>query len=373
MKPSFGVVYPLISRREAFPALLDRAAGEVGIGHVTLPVVTRPNQAVSVVDRAPRDASHEGGWQYTPAGCHYVSSIRPRVAEWVGRGNLLKRVREYAAEQRLAVYLRIDLLRVPSLCEHHSHACAFDAWNQPIAGGLLCAAQPEVRSLLRETLSELAEYEPAGVELEDFGPSELIACAADRPLSWFPAVRRLLDVCFCPACREIATAAGIDADQAARSVRAHVERLLSEPPTDQDARVNEDPVLSAHTAARRRELRKWLARLDGDASRARLLLFRAAHPEADDLLPQSWRRLHRVRSVDLAHASSHLGGPGADAIAIHAWRPTVGDAAALVRLVDETVGRGVTFFDFEGVEEHPDESLTWLRQAVRYARREAGA
>lgn len=374
MRPSFGIVYPLASRRDAFPALLDRVAGEVGIDHLTVPVVTRPTAAASVVDRVPRDVSQEGGWQYAPTVSHYASALRPRVADWVGRSNLLRRVCEYAAGQRLAVYLRLDLLRVPALCGHHAHACCHDAWNQPVSGGLLCPAQPDVRALLRETLDELAAYEPAGIEIEDFAPSELHVPAAGRPLAWNPLVRRLMDVCFCPACRETAGAAGLDPDQAARSVRAHVERLIGGPPATHDARVSADPVLRAYLSARRDDLRKWLSRLGGGAPVAKFLLLRAADPAADALLPQSWRRLQAIDASHTAElADARAAAPRGDALAIHAWRPTVADAAALVRLVDEAAGRGVSFFDFEGIEEYPDESITWLRQAVRYARREAGA
>ena len=42
----------------------------------------------------------------------------------------------------------------------------------------------------------------------------------------------------------------------------------------------------------------------------------------------------------------------------------------LVRLVSVAVADGLEFLDFEGLEEAPPGVVTWLKQAVRFARRE---
>jgi hypothetical protein len=41
----------------------------------------------------------------------------------------------------------------------------------------------------------------------------------------------------------------------------------------------------------------------------------------------------------------------------------------LVRVVGEWARQGVRHFDFEGLDTSPAEAVTWVKQAVRFARR----
>jgi hypothetical protein len=56
-------------------------------------------------------------------------------------------------------------------------------------------------------------------------------------------------------------------------------------------------------------------------------------------------------------------------VTLPVWRPTIAQAGDLVRVVSTAAKAGVTFFDFEGTDEAPGEAITWLKQAVRFARR----
>ena len=59
----------------------------------------------------------------------------------------------------------------------------------------------------------------------------------------------------------------------------------------------------------------------------------------------------------------------ASLLALAVWRPAFREAAELVRLVAEAVGLGISAIDFEGLTEAAPEAVTWLKQAVRFARR----
>ena len=64
--------------------------------------------------------------------------------------------------------------------------------------------------------------------------------------------------------------------------------------------------------------------------------------------------------------------PGWRAQAMPTGWPAFRQAAEVVQSVKVTLDRGVEIFDFEELTENPVEAYTWVRQAVRFARREAG-
>jgi hypothetical protein len=151
-----------------------------------------------------------------------------------------------------------------------------------------------------------------------------------------------------------------------------VERLIGRPPCDHDARFDEDVVLRSYLLARRSDLRSWLSRLDGSG----FLMLNCSSRRTPNLLPDAWKWLVSLRgSTESGRVQQGRGMslPDARALTVHAWRPTFENAADFVRFTNESVDRGIEFFDFEGLDTFADESITWLRQAVRYARREAQA
>src|SRR5262245_59155093 len=106
--PSFGVVYPLWNHTREPGNLLDRLVGEVGIDHITIPVVTGPVEQFRpyFFPDAPYFGT-EGGWHYPPGERLIAARIKPHVATWCGKRDILSQVRTAAERQGLKVYLRL--------------------------------------------------------------------------------------------------------------------------------------------------------------------------------------------------------------------------------------------------------------------------
>ena len=376
MAAEFGIVHSLWDAASDDWHLLEQVAGEVGIDHLTVPVVTGA-QTQFRLDRG-HETPHfhtEGGWHYRATTKVYAgSTLKPTKGRWFAGGDVLADVRRRAAEMGVRLMVRVDLRAVRGLVDHHAHICQRNAWGQevPFAGG--CANNPDLRELLRAVLEDLRRYEPAGVELVDWAPDSPVDRAAARPLGWHPHVRRLLDVCFCASCRQIAGRTGIDPDQAARCVRADVERCLPDPRSEDDA-PDIDPVLAAYTKARNEDCTHWLQRLaEGDTESRRFLVRPFGEPRIGNFAP--WVRL--VRFAPARRGSRDIADwtrlqkslSEISALSIGVWRPAFSEAAEIVRLTSDAVLAGVTTFDFEGLSESPPEAVTWLKQAVRKARRE---
>jgi hypothetical protein len=191
-------------------------------------------------------------------------------------------------------------------------------------------------------------------------------------LDWNPAARVLLDVCFCSACRAIAEQAGVDPQQVARSVRVHVDRLSACPPMSADC--VEDDTIQAYRSSRATDCAGWLTRLGEAISARRLYLVHEVGvplPYSADLPMQRLARL----PTDSVPPDEHIADlrqpvelrPAGWIVPV--GRPTFDSAAPLVRLISEAVAAGVRYFDFEGLPTAPSEAVTWLKQAVRFARR----
>jgi hypothetical protein len=388
MDAQFGVVLPLWSYAADRGALLDRVHGEVGIDFVTVPVITG-EQACFRLCAEPRPADADapalgdepyfhtgGGWHFPPAIKIYsVAGSRPVKARWFGATDVLARLREHADRLRVPLVMRIELRAVRALSEHEPHLGQRNAWGQEVPSAGLCVCNPGVRELLRATLDDLGRYEPAGFELADWMPDHAMDCTRPRPLDWhWPTVRRLLDICFCPACRQIAERAGVEPDLAARSVRVRVRRVMGAPLGPEPAR-EADAVVTEYCAARVADCGQWLRRLaQADAQRVYRLLDGPESPAPySDVAPVE--RLHRPAAV-LPLKEDRLQGllrvqalAGFAGWSLPVWRPCFNVAARLVAAVSEAVHAGVRIFDFEGLDEAVPDAVAWLKQAVRFARR----
>lgn len=375
MPASFGIVHPLWDYAADEGALLERVAGAVGLEHVTVPVVTGPRTRfrLSPTVESPLFQT-EGGWHYRLSTKSYATvGLKPKKARWFAGGDLLAQLRTRCSDLHLKLGLRLDLRMVHALVDEDRHLCQRNAWGQevPFAGG--CVSNPALRELLHATLGDLQRYEPASIQIVDWLPD----CASDRatarPLDWHATVRTLLDVCFCASCRQIAQRDSVDADQAARSARVWVERLLGDAAAAQP--FDEDPILRAYVDVRRADVALWLQRLAADgADRSRWLVRKFGEPVLGNCPP--WVRLLRLPT----EARGPLDAPGwqplrtalgeISGLATPVWRPTFVSAADLVRFVSQAADAGVSMFDFEGLGEAPEEAITWLKQAVRKARRD---
>lgn len=378
--PSFGLVYPLWNDRADAGDALERAAGEIGPDHLTIPVVTGPVRQVRFVgEAASRLFQSEGGWHYHPeAGRYENTRLRPRTARWLGARDALGSVVERARKHGMRVAFRIEPRGVEHLIDHHPYIRCKNAWGDETPDAGACPSNPDVRELLRAAFEELAAHEPVALQTSgwemDAPLNRTLRGGRDpRPFGWHPAARSLLDVCFCESCRQIAIAAGLDAEHAARSVRVHFDRVAALPAASRDEAVEQDQLLRSCRDARQASLDEWLHRVaEGHGERRCMML---APLGGERRIAGGWTPMANVQLGDETPedlestvlrfaAQSPAGG-----LALPYWRPLFDEAGDVVRLVTGAAEAGVRFFDFEGLHETPPIGLTGLRQAVRFARR----
>ena len=82
MSMDVGIVYQLWNDRVGSDDLFDRAVGEIGLDHVTIPAVTGPFEQIRFAGQADwRFFQSEGGWHYHADAKHYGNTrLRPKVA-----------------------------------------------------------------------------------------------------------------------------------------------------------------------------------------------------------------------------------------------------------------------------------------------------
>lgn len=393
MNCGFGILYSPWNHTPHWLEWLDRAQGEIGLDHLTLPVVTGAREQFRpAAGEDTHCAGTEGGWHFPPQAKRYAGPAKPRAARGGARGDAVAQLAEAAANLGLKLIFRLELRAVPSLLEHESYLHARNAWGEETASGGACVCNPALRELLRATLEDLMRYQPAGFELQNWELDAPADLRPPRPLHWHPPVRRLLDLCFCSACRDIATLGGVDGEQAARSVRVHVERLISQPPAtrpETDPRFQNDPVLQNYLALRRENARLWLERLAEPYGSLRRFLLQEFSPAANpsgsgatgpgraaaEPESQKWAVLADLSAeaplpasiTELRARLRPLAPRGG--LCLRVWRPTFDEPPDLVKLVTEAAADSIGFFDFDGLEEAPAEAVTWVKQAVRFARR----
>ncbi len=377
MRRRFGVVYHLWNASSATDELLDRLIGEVGAEMLVVPVVGGPR--VQFRPQAAGEQPHlmvtEGGWHYPPqAEAYRTTAVRPRTARWMGKRDVLARVAELARKRDIELLLGVDLRGCALLADHHPHLRCRNAWGESEPGSGLCVLNPELRELATDVLRDLRRYGPAGFELANWLP-DVPALPAPRPLEHTPTARGLLDVCFCPACRQVAVSAEIDPDAAARSVRLRMEQALGSPVADAAADpLADDEVLAGYVAARRQAAAAWYRQaLRGGDGRDYLTV---RHPPTGAL---GW---HQPSLTPLLEAAGCVLVSGPEAATrptiadirpagcvLEVWRPAVQTAEELVKQVVAAAEVGGDPIILTGIDEAPAEVVDWLRKAVRFARR----
>lgn len=384
MAADFGLVYPLWNHTRAADSLLDRVVGEVGIDHLTVPVVTGEQTQFRLSGGFESPYFHtEGGWHFPPQAKLYAASgVKPRVAKWCGTRDVLAEVREKALKLGVPLIMRVDLPAVRGLVDQTPKLRCRSAWGDDLASLGPCVCNPDFRELVQATLADLARYQPIGFELEHLDPTEF-AGSTQLPPAWQWALfGSAAGLCFCSACRQLASAAGIDADAAAEGVREYIStvtgRSLGDVLEGDDGGEAYMEAVQPYGQAREVDCRQWVARLSNSQDGARLILLNG-DPSDSNLPPRGpWpectvmTRLNplSIGSEVLSFAVRMAVAGGSRGLCVPVVSPELTAANTLVQAVSAAVAQGIEFFDFEQLEESPAGVVTWLKQAVRYARRD---
>lgn len=370
MSVSFGLVYPLWNHTREPGGLLDRVVGEVGIDHLTIPVVTGPREQFRLWWFPEGPYFHtEGGWHFQPQAKLYAKSgLKPHVARWVGTRRVLEEVCEEAARRGLKVHFSIDLAGFAPRVLGEELIAQRNAWGEVYANAHACMLNPSTRALLGAVVEDLARHEAAalhliGAEVEGALPlarRATIAGAADILLQ---------SMCFCPACAEYAKQHDVDAEQAAADV-VRIGRKLGGLHAQLDpvrSELEQALLLNRYMALRSMGNVDWM--LGFVTSLAPLVVSLHDQPRGFGGDVYRLRLLPSPHREAVAQKRAALEGAIVTREAVEPYTFGEDGAAGLVTAVTKHVQQGASVVDFGEIEQLRPEVVTWLKQAVRYARR----
>ncbi len=367
---------------------LDRLAGEIGIDAVSVAAV-----AGAETQFRPHDGV-EQRWFTTEAAAHFQPEtvryahgrIRPLPGAWMKTRNPFESIARACEKRGVKLRAACAACHSETLAERHPQAACRDAFGRRSAAWL-CPANPDVREYVASLVDDLsANYPLAAVELAaiEFGPGPRPASAERIGLALGPVERFLLALCTCESCGQFARQQGVDAAAALAELRDALEPTLAgaaprrEPLDDfLGARpaladwvdLRQQAVTGLLEIVRRRCASSLVvqvprdplaAAFDAEAAAAQCDAFAVALPGESDVS-------RAARFADLSRAQ---GGPQRVEPAFCCHPPLVTEGPVLVRRVHDAVAAGhetIRFYDYGTAT---NSALEWVRQAIRYARRE---
>jgi hypothetical protein len=216
------------------PAAAERIAG-LGVQEVTLAAAYHAVRAVTPFHPEHRIVTRDAGVYYRPDPDRWrdpkLQPVVPDPAEQHAPGSF-----ERAAEQLHAAGLRVNAWTVLAhnarLGAVHPDCAVRNAYGDPYPWAL-CIASPDVRTYAATLAAEAAALTCVdGIELEAcgwYGFDHLSAHdKTGHPAAHSKTAAALLDVCFCPACLDTYSAAGLDPSQLRREVRTVLDSGFAE-------------------------------------------------------------------------------------------------------------------------------------------------
>jgi len=389
-------VYPWDLEDEGIDTVLARISGDLGADTVTVGAILPETHSIRRrATSGPRVIRMPSGAHFQPDGRFYAGTrIRPVTTPWLRQRNPLERIARRVADHRLNLRIRLACCDVPALVEKYPMAGTIDVFGEP-HGNRLCPSNPDVRAYLIAVVEDLCEnYKPVAIELDclgilDRGPAaKSFPWAADAT----PLESLLLELCFCPACRERGESAGLDVNSTASDVLTELEtqfRREADPSAKTFIQTLRDLPIGAYHQCQSDAWKPLFGQMR-EHLHGRLIL------RDSDL-----RRPFNLRNNDSSASGFLITSPGAfaDAISIldngpipppeelnrSTLRPkelrrvevrfrtmdghTRYDGQSLVRLVKEASDRGHPLVEFTDYGSTSEPALEWIRQAIRFAKR----
>lgn len=401
MKQFYFECQPWQLERECADGALARLAGEIGVDGLQLCVSGSGSAALYPRGpQGPRIDSCDGGLQFQLDASKYASvRVRPRVAPWIKSRNPLEAVCRLAERHRLKV--RASLPEVIPMPERSTRATTINALGD-VSPWSYCHAHPDTQELLAALVADLSSNYP--VEVVELATPRRPRAQAAYGFMTFPTsyldgepFNECLAWCFCPACRQQSQDAGVDIGQVQKRIVDLVSSLLlmETAAREWEEIAAEDAALADYARWQReagvsmvrrlrercskflsvrpddsgcpvetvkRELRRWGAACDRMSLRA----VNGVVPDDPDL----------VRKLGLEMAAARSESPPLPAdlkidLLMPCRPPEVRDGPHLVSLTHEAAQTGCESIIFQDYATSPDVCLDWVRQAIRYARRES--
>lgn len=377
---------------EGIDTVLDRLRGEAGATGVSVTVCApsvalfRPHAGVT-----PRTFRSEGGLQFQPDKSGYESTrLRPVVAEWLRKVNPLAAVAEACTRLGLTLRGRVVCCHSEVLASRFEMAAVKNVFGD-VHPAWLCPSNLDVREYLRAVIGEASAAYPFETLEVEAAAFPLAASAVAGPAAAEGAAllglagEWLRALCFCESCRQAAAAEGVDAAAAARSASVILEKALAagEPVgRPVEGLLAGDAILRAYAAWRGRQVTRLVEALRSSC-RCRMVVVHAggwAEPgsdcaalraHGDALLTQLPLLPAEEFETALQAASTAVGGAAGLELAVDARMPACPDSATLVRALSAAARLGVSAAVVDNYGQLPLPRLAWIKQAARYASREA--
>ncbi len=336
--------------------------------------------AMQVIKRAansdPRVSEYPSGFCYQPHANAYAGArIKPTGAKWLKQRDPFERMAELAVESRLDLIARIDFSDLSGLVERNPLAGTVS-----IAGDTnsnrLCPCNRDALEFFGALAEDVSSHYPVKrVELSGIGFANGLMARGTAPAPVCGEIESyLLSLCFCPSCRENAKRQGVNVE---RVLRVATESLDAEgEPAGMSIAgfIQSHPDIVAFEQARQQAALNQIA-IMRERSEVPIAWRTAAMPDS----PAAFRELVEAIVIDDSLALSG-DAAGSDSqrrsissgveIAIDPSPRQFASAQSLVRRVKTLSDQGYTTFHFERMGELPPHCLDWIRQAIRYAKRE---
>jgi hypothetical protein len=363
---------------------LGRLKGEIGIDAVNLAAAHPPLRVWT-----PRAATHHhticssGGAQFIPDAARYTGGrLRPHAGAWLKGRDAFGRIVESARDQGLGVEIRATCLNDPGLVERYPHGACVSVFGDA-HDARLCPSNPEVRQYLLGLVGDLARFGPESVELDDvgfgsgFGPQWYSTDWLDRQ----SPEAALLRWCFCASCLQRAKDSGVNGGAVRESVMSRLS-LAADSEADSTQTPGDllgaDGTLAGFETVRRATVASLIRELAGGC--AAPLWLTAVGMDPSSTLEETINEA--VAGIVVPFSSGHVAAayeaiaravpPDRIRASLRIRPPAVRSGSALVAEVHKIAGEGFAAVQFEEDGGSPAHCLGWLRQAIRYARRESG-
>lgn len=394
MAPSFFMYcYPWDLDDEGVELAIGTLAGRVGVDAVAVAASLyglREHRGRQIGNR--RTVEYDAAVHFRPSReCYANTRFRPVVAPWMKSRNPLQRIADEALKQGIRLRAWAVCCHNNTLVARYPSASCVDVFGDPVSSWL-CPSNPDVREYVAALVADLSSNYPVQtieVEAAHFGHGghahRHVSCGVQPD----EAQRTLLGWCFCASCRQRARQNGIDADAVAAKAQALLAGMyrLEPAPTDSAAALiaADEALLAYHhmrveTVAslvehlRSRTETRLVVRLP-DAAQG---LFDTGldpiavrrHSDAISLpLPAPFDQPARQVFEKTVAAS---GGPGSAEVTMACHPPRFQDGPTLVAEVKRLAAQGHAAIGFSNYGTAPEPCLDWVRQAIRFARREGG-
>lgn len=393
MTQTFFWCYPWDLEDEGHGRALGRLAGEIGVDAISVGAVLDDlTEFRSREFKGARTITRRAAAHFQPSGKHYENTrLRPTAAGWMKTRNPLAKISDLAGQHSLKCRAWAVCCRNSHLAARQPLAACVDVFGDPI-DARLCPSNPDVREYVAALVEDLSSNYPLdGIELDDlgFGGSERSHVRFNTGVAFgsIGGIGILRDWCFCPSCRQRAQEADIDVQEVTAAVLECLGPILRGEPTGSatigDA-LGERPCLGAYHDMRCETVRTlvqmvrkrtdkplWLhAAVDRFRSGADPSILREC---CDGLIVAPVDETAPILSDRVEEVVRSCGGPDRIEVGTFCYPPHVTDGPALVTWVRQAWQRGHAAIGFSNYGAAPEPCLDWVRQAIRFARRDARA